>query len=195
MAQEEREDVREQSRLLQQHPPHPVRKGQYPLPAGHVRQHPLHQVRRRHLRPLRVTGGAHPSPLAREGDEKAVWRGCPSLPRTAPSPPAVSAGTPTRDPPPAPPHQSHLAMAHATVSLPRASREPWETGEPWPVAARVRERLDLIGLHVSPVCPASGERDGTRGHRVGRGRDGMTNPRRIKAIAGNSASCLGFSIA
>ncbi|WNG26816.1 hypothetical protein F0U62_24445 [Cystobacter fuscus] len=43
------------------------------------------------------------------------------------------------------------------------------------------------------VCPASGERGRTRGHRVGW--DGMTNQRRIKAIAGNSASCLGFSIA
>ncbi|PTL75178.1 hypothetical protein DAT35_56320 [Vitiosangium sp. GDMCC 1.1324] len=43
------------------------------------------------------------------------------------------------------------------------------------------------------VCPASGERGCTRGNGVGR--DGMTNPRRIKAIAGNSASCLGFSIA
>ncbi|WNG36661.1 hypothetical protein F0U61_25530 [Archangium violaceum] len=41
--------------------------------------------------------------------------------------------------------------------------------------------------------PRQRGRGGTRGHRVGR--DGMTNPRRIKAIAGNSASCLGFSIA
>ncbi|PTL85705.1 hypothetical protein DAT35_03070 [Vitiosangium sp. GDMCC 1.1324] len=46
---------------------------------------------------------------------------------------------------------------------------------------------------MPPVCPSSGERGGTRGHGVGR--DGMTNPRRIKALAGNSASCLGFSIA
>jgi hypothetical protein len=46
---------------------------------------------------------------------------------------------------------------------------------------------------VPSVCPASGETGGPRGHGVGR--DGMTNPRRIKAIAGNSASCLGFSIA
>ncbi|WNG34832.1 hypothetical protein F0U61_15115 [Archangium violaceum] len=49
------------------------------------------------------------------------------------------------------------------------------------------------GAHVPPVCPSSGERGGTRGHGVGR--DGMTSPRRIKALAGNSASCLGFSIA
>ncbi|WNG54665.1 hypothetical protein F0U59_07635 [Archangium gephyra] len=48
-------------------------------------------------------------------------------------------------------------------------------------------------MHVPSVCPASGERGGTRG--LGVGRDGMTNQRRIKAIAGNSASCLGFSIA
>jgi hypothetical protein len=43
------------------------------------------------------------------------------------------------------------------------------------------------------VCPSSGEWDGTRGDGVGR--DGMKNPREIKAIAGNSASCLRFSIA
>jgi len=49
------------------------------------------------------------------------------------------------------------------------------------------------GAHVPSVRPSSGEGGGTRGNGVGRG--GMTNPRRIKAIAGNSASCLGFSIA
>ncbi|WP_239014962.1 hypothetical protein [Archangium violaceum] len=56
----------------------------------------------------------------------------PALPRTAPSPRAAFAGTPPRAPPRAPP-QPHLARAHATVSLPRASREPWDTGELWPL--------------------------------------------------------------
>jgi hypothetical protein len=45
-----------------------------------------------------------------------AWRGCPSPPRTAPSPPASSAGRPIRAPPPAPPHP-HLVSAH----LPSAS--------------------------------------------------------------------------
>jgi hypothetical protein len=58
---------KEQSRILQQHPPHPVRKGQRPLPVGHVRQHVLHQVHRRDVCPLRVTGGTHSSSLARKG--------------------------------------------------------------------------------------------------------------------------------
>jgi len=49
------------------------------------------------------------------------------------------------------------------------------------------------GEKVGRMCPSSGERDGTRGNGVGQ--DGMTNPRKIKAIAGNSASCLRLSIA
>ena len=43
------------------------------------------------------------------------------------------------------------------------------------------------------LYPSSAVRGGTRGNSEGRG--GMKKPRRIKAIAGNSASCLGFSIA
>lgn len=53
-AQEDGEDVGAHLRILQQHPPHPVRKGQRPVSIGHVRQHPLHQVRRRHMGPLRI---------------------------------------------------------------------------------------------------------------------------------------------
>ncbi|RKH73182.1 hypothetical protein D7W81_04695 [Corallococcus aberystwythensis] len=46
---------------------------------------------------------------------------------------------------------------------------------------------------MPPVCPSDVERGGTWGHGVGR--NGMTNPREIKAMAGNSASCLRFPIA
>ena len=53
----------------------------------------------------------------------AMWPGSPAPPRTAPSPPAAFAGTPTRAFPPAPP-QPHLARAHATVRLPRPPVEP-----------------------------------------------------------------------
>ena len=60
-----------------------LRKGQRPLPVGHMRQHPLHQVHCRHMRPLRVTGGAHPSPLAREGDEQFVLATLAAHPREA----------------------------------------------------------------------------------------------------------------
>lgn len=49
------------------------RKGQRPLLAGHVRQHPLHQLHRRHMRTFRMTGGP-PSPLAQEGDENRTLR-------------------------------------------------------------------------------------------------------------------------
>jgi hypothetical protein len=82
-AQEDGEDVREQSRVLEEYPPHPVRKGQRPLSIRHVRQHPLHQVRRRHMRPLRIAGRAHPSSLAREGDEKFVLTTLTAHPREA----------------------------------------------------------------------------------------------------------------
>ncbi|WNG24163.1 hypothetical protein F0U62_09105 [Cystobacter fuscus] len=47
--------------------------------------------------------------------------------------------------------------------------------------------------HVPPVCPSSGARGCTQGNGVGR--DERKNPRGIKAIAGNCASYLGFSIA
>jgi hypothetical protein len=73
--------------------------------------------------------GARPAPRTGAGralprwPPPAMWPGCPSPPRTAPSPPAAFAGTPTRAFPPAPP-QPHLARAHATVRLPRAPVEP-----------------------------------------------------------------------
>ncbi|ATB42201.1 hypothetical protein CYFUS_007678 [Cystobacter fuscus] len=82
-AQEDGEDVREQSHVLEQHPPDPMRKGQRPLPVGHVRQHPLHQMHRRHMRPLRVAGRAHPSALTREGDEQLVLATLAAHPREA----------------------------------------------------------------------------------------------------------------
>ncbi len=60
------EDLRQQSAVLQQGPPHPVRKGQRPLPGGHLRQSLLHQVRRGDARPLRVArGGRRPGPCTR----------------------------------------------------------------------------------------------------------------------------------
>jgi len=43
---------------------------------------------------------------------------------------------------------------------------------------------------VPPVCPSSGELNGTR--RDETGRSGGTIQREIKALAGNSATCLGF---
>ena len=82
-AQEEGEDVREEPHVLEQHPPHPMRKGQRPLPVGHMRQHLLHQVHCRHMRSLRVAGGTHPSSLAREGDEKLVLATLAAHPREA----------------------------------------------------------------------------------------------------------------
>ncbi|RKH29989.1 hypothetical protein D7Y15_15230 [Corallococcus sp. AB030] len=48
------------------------------------------------------------------------------------------------------------------------------------------------GRHVPPVCPSSVVQPGTP--RNGLGRGGMMNPREIKAIGGNSASCLGFPL-
>jgi hypothetical protein len=66
---------------LEQHPPHPLRKGQRPLPVGHMRQHPLHPVHCLHMRPLRVAGGTHPSSLAPEGDEKLVLATLAARPR------------------------------------------------------------------------------------------------------------------
>ena len=59
-----------------------MRKGQRPLTVGHARQHLLHQVHRRHLRPLCVTGRAHPSSLAREGDEQFVLATLAAHPRS-----------------------------------------------------------------------------------------------------------------
>jgi hypothetical protein len=61
------------------------------------------------------------------------------------------------------------------------------------LVARVRELLNRAGPFVPPVCPSSGVGGGTKGSCVGQG--GITNPSEIKAIASNSASCLGFSIA
>jgi hypothetical protein len=46
--------------------------------------------------------------------------------------------------------------------------------------------------HVPRMCPSGAESGGTRWDRVGR--DGMTNPSKIKGMVGNGASCLGFSI-
>ncbi|RKG99612.1 hypothetical protein D7X32_26060 [Corallococcus carmarthensis] len=50
-----------------------------------------------------------------------------------------------------------------------------------------------MGPHVPPVCPSSGDENGTRRGKMGWG--GTTNRRELKAIVGNSASCLGFPIA
>ena len=47
-----------------------------------------------------------------------------------------------------------------------------------------------MALHVPPVCPSSGESNGTR--RDETGRSGGTIRCEIKALAGNSATCLGF---
>ncbi|RKH35786.1 hypothetical protein D7Y13_04435 [Corallococcus praedator] len=113
-------------------------------------------------------------------------QGGPSPPRTAPSPPAASAGTPTRAPPPAPP-LPHLSRAHATVRLPWGSREPWETGELRPLAFK---QIAPVGPHVPPVCPSSGVKNGTRRDKTGR--SGGTIRCEIKALAGDSATCLGF---
>ena len=113
-AQEEGEDVREEPHVLEQPPPHPMRKGQRPLAVGHVRQPPLHQMHRRHMRALRVTGGTHPSSLAREGDEKLVLATLAAHPREAmrqhsalqvpgvrPAPRTGAGRAPPRSPPPA----------------------------------------------------------------------------------------------
>ena len=54
-------------------------------------------------------------------------------------------------------------------------------------------RLCRTDWRVPPVCPSSVVRGGTPGN--GEGRGGMANPREIKAIAGNSVSCLRFPIA
>ncbi len=56
--------------------------------------------------------------------------------------------------------------------------------------ARGLQRRGFWGSRLVEVIAAF---QAAYGHGVGRG--GMTNPSEIKAIAGNSASCLGFSIA
>jgi len=116
-----------------QHPPDPVRKGQRPLPVGHVRQHLLHPVHRRHMRPLRVAGGAHPSSLAREGDEQLVLATLAAHPREAVRqhsafqvPGEVPLHIPGQVRPPVRSHlplPSHISPGH---TLPSASH-----GSPW----------------------------------------------------------------
>jgi len=49
---------------------------------------------------------------------------------------------------------------------------------------------DALGPHVPPVCPSSGELNGTRRDETGRSRGTINCD--IKTLAGNSATCLGF---
>jgi hypothetical protein len=88
-------------------------------PREAVRQHSAFQVLG--LRPAPRTGAGRALP---RWLPPAMWPSSPAPPRTAPSPPAAFAGTPTRAFPPAPP-QPHLARAHATVHLPQAPWSPW----------------------------------------------------------------------
>jgi hypothetical protein len=91
--------------------------------------------------------------------------------------------------------------SHGRIRVPRSS-QTWSATSgtvDWsmPVAgSNARGVLHFQGKKagdVPPMCPSSGDENGTRWGETGRG--GMTNPRRIKAIAGNSASCLRFPIA
>ena len=99
-------------------PPSPSTK----TPSGTSRTHVTPCANTPHSRylarvPLHVPGQAAPQ-LASASSVARL-----SLTATTPSPPAVSAGTPTRAPPPAPP-RPHVARAHATARLPRDSVRP-----------------------------------------------------------------------
>jgi hypothetical protein len=106
--------------------------------------------------PILHTPGTGRSPALRTGAGRvparppppAAWRGGTSPPRAAPFPPAASAGTPTPASPPEPP-QLHLARAHASASLPPASREPWKARERGPLTPV--SGLALLG-RMCPQC-------------------------------------------
>lgn len=116
-------------------------------PREAVRQHSALQVPRLRAAPRTGAGRAPP-----RSPPPAAWPSCPSSARKAPFPPAASAGTPTRAPPPAPP-LLHLSRAHAPLRLPRCSREPWETGELRPLASK---RIAPVGTHVPQCDPPTG---------------------------------------
>ncbi len=60
-------------------------------------------------------------------------------------------------------------------------------GELRPLAS---EQIDPVGPQVPPVCPSSGDKNGTRWDETGR--SGGTIRCELKALAGNSATCLGL---
>jgi len=126
-------------------------KGQRPLPVGHVRQHPLHQVHRCDMGPLRVTGGAHPSPLAREGDEKLVLATLAAHPCEAVRQhPAlqVPGEVPLHIPGQAAPHLVRLRQQRGQV-VPHRLVEHRPLRLPSPVRPPVRPHLPLPS-HTSP---------------------------------------------
>jgi hypothetical protein len=143
--------------------------------------------------------------LARHAEQwnyRHYWQGGPSPPRTAPSPPAASAGTPPGLPP-APP-QPHLARAHATVGLPQTSlahRAPlvlspkclqgWRglrgtggTAGDWPVDSKCPDSLAIPrkACAVAGLGPPLVHGFKSRTPRQGKGSESRGKPQRFRAF-------------
>jgi hypothetical protein len=82
---------------------------------------PVHPVRRRHIRALRVTGGTDPSPLAREGDEKLALATLAAHPREA-------------------------VRQHSALQVP-GEVPPHVPGQTAPHLARLRQRRSEVASH------------------------------------------------
>jgi hypothetical protein len=185
-AHEEGEDVREQPHVLAQHPPHPVRKGQRPLPVGHVRQHSLHQVHCRHLRALRVAGGG--TPLVPCTRRRRAVRSCNSrsVPARTRAPAPRTPGT-GRNPAPrtgagrAPPRSPPSAAWPGSPSPPRPAPSPPDAcagtptrasppAPPQPHLARAHAPEGLPRASVEPL--AARRVEARPGQRIRRGEPG-----------------------